>query len=113
MFFRKYRLIIIIAFVSIFISKMVISVAPVFIYYLDKNIVKSAILQLEQEHSSEDGSGKDVLKKADFKIDLHYNNFTYVPVIRGFSIRNCYIDHFKRYVNPYHPSVPTPPPNFC
>jgi len=101
MFFRKYRLVIVIAFIGIFLSKMAISAVS----------VKSVVLQLEQEHGTEDDAGKDLLKFTDYKlIDLHYN-YTYTPIIHGFSIRNCYLDHFKRYVDPYHPSVPTPPPN--
>ena len=112
MFFRKYRLVSVIAFISIFLSKMVISAAPVLSWYLDATTVKSVILQLEQEHGSEDDAGKSLVKFTDYKpIDLHYN-YAYVPIIRGFSIRNCYVDHFRRYVDPYHPSVPTPPPNF-
>ncbi len=25
---------------------------------------------------------------------------------------NSFIEHFRRYVDPFYPSVPTPPPNF-
>lgn len=113
MSFYKYRLHIVIAFISIFTVKMVISAAPVFVGHIDKNTIKSVILQLEQEHSSDGDSGKSLLKFIDYKpIDFH-NTYTYVPLLIDFGIRNCYIDHFKRYVDPYHPSVPTPPPNFC
>lgn len=113
MLFRKYRLFIVIAFIGIFLSKMVVTAVPVFFTWcLDKNTVKSVIFQLEQDHGDEDDAGKDLLKFTDYKlIDLHYN-YTYAPIIHGFNIRNCYLDHFKRYVDPYHPSVPTPPPDF-
>lgn len=111
MFLRKYRLSIVIAFMSIFTLKMVISAAPVFYTEFDKDTIKSVILQLEQEHHSDNDSGKDLLKFIDYKpIDLHYN-YTYTPLLQGFGIKNCYIDHIKRYINPFHPSVPTPPPN--
>jgi hypothetical protein len=106
----KYRLHIVMAFISIFTIKMLISAAPVFIC-IDKDTIKSVILQLEQEHGSEGDSAKDVLKLNDFKHYYLNHNYTYVPLLLDFGIRNCYIDHFKRYVNPYHPSVPTPPPN--
>ncbi|KIO78450.1 hypothetical protein TH53_03915 [Pedobacter lusitanus] len=113
MSFYKYRLHIVIAFISIFTVKMIISAAPVFVGHMDKNVIKTVILQLEQEHSSDCDSGKSLLKFIDYKpIDFH-NTYTYVPLLVDFGIRNCYIDHFKRYVDPYHPSVPTPPPNFC
>lgn len=95
---------------SIFCAKMVISAAPVFICYIDKATIKSVILQLEQERSEAD-SGKDLLKFLDYKVvNLQYSEI-YIPLIQSFGIKNSYIDHFKRYVNPYHPSVPTPPPN--
>jgi hypothetical protein len=109
---RKYRLLIVVAFLGIFSAKMVISAAPVFFAHLDKETIKNVIMQIELEHGSEGDSGK-VLKYVDCKfIDLHAP-FSYVPVRYHFFIKNSYIDHFKRYVNPYHPSVPTPPPNLA
>jgi len=89
---------------------MVISAAPVFTC-IDRNTIKSVILQLEQEHSSEGDTTKDLLKSFDYKhIDFHYS-YIYIPLLKDVGIKNCYIDHFKRYVDPYHPIVPTPPPN--
>ena len=110
MFLRKYQLIIVIAFISIFSAKMIISAAPVFICYMDKATIKSVILQLEQEHSEGD-CGKDLLKFIDHKLINQHHSYTYVPVLQDSGIKNSFIDHFKRYVDPYHPSVPTPPPN--
>lgn len=110
MFLYQYRLSIVIAFISIFTLKMVISAAPVFAC-IDKDTIKSVIMQLEQEHHSEGDSSKDCLKLIDYKIiDFKYH-YVYVPLLQEFGIKNCYIDHFKRYVNPYHPLVPTPPPD--
>jgi len=112
MFLYKYRLHIVVAFLSIFTMKMLISAAPVFVGHIDKKTIKSVIMQLEQEHSAEGDSCKDLLKLLDYKsVYLHYH-FIYIPLLQEFGIKNCYIDHFKRYVDPYHPSVPTPPPNF-
>jgi hypothetical protein len=103
----KYRLYIVIAFMSIFTMKVVISVAPVF-SILDKSCF---IPDPDQEHGSEGDSTKDQLKFKDCRAaDLHYS-YVYIPLLQEYGIRNCYIDHSKRYVNPYHPSVPTPPPN--
>lgn len=111
MLLRKYRLAIIIAFIGIFTAKMIISVAPVFISDLDRETINAVILQLEQEHDSEGDSGKSILKYIDYKpIDFHYL-YTYIPLLQIFGVKNSFIDHFKRYVDPYHPSVPTPPPN--
>jgi hypothetical protein len=108
---KKYRLFVVIAFLSIFFVKMGISAAPVFFSHLDKEVIKSVIMQTEQEHDSDDDSGK-VLKFVEFKSINHSNTFVYIPVVFETGIDNSFIDHNKRYVNPYHPSVPTPPPNF-
>jgi hypothetical protein len=110
MFIRKYRLLIVIAFLGIFSAKMIISMAPVFVINLDKDMMKSVIMQLEQEHESDGDVSKVVLKYVDFKINLHFDPL-YAPVLYHVNLKNCFIDHFKRYVDPYHPSVPTPPPN--
>jgi hypothetical protein len=107
MSFYKYRLYIVIAFISIFTMKMVISVAPVF-----STLYKSCFVpDPDQEHGSEGDSTKDQLKFKDYRTaDLHYS-YVYVPLLQECGIKNCCIDHSKRHVDPYHPSVPTPPPN--
>lgn len=111
MFLYKYRLHIVVAFISIFTMKMVISAAPVFVGHMDKKTIKSVILQLEQEHSEGD-SCKDLLKLLEYKSLYVQHHFIYVPLLQDFGIKNCFIDHFKRYVDPHYPSVPTPPPDF-
>ena len=109
MLLYRYRIIIVAAFMTIFAAKMVVSAAPLFMC-MDKCSIKPMILDLEQEHGSE-GDSKNLLKYTDYRYtDIHYS-YIYVPVSLEHGIRNCYIDHSKRYVNPYHPSVPTPPPN--
>lgn len=112
MFLRKYRILIVIAFLSIFSAKMMISGAPVFFGHIDKEIMNSVIMQIELEHSADGDGGKAKVKLCDYKVDFHYDyNFSAELVV--VRISNSFIDHFKRYVDPYHPSVPTPPPNFC
>jgi len=113
MFLRKYRVHIIVAFLAIFSAKMVISGAPVFLSHIDKEIMNSVIMQIELEHSSDgEGGGKAKVKLCDYKIDFHYDyNFSAELVL--VKVSNSFIDHFKRYVDPFHPSVPTPPPNRC
>ena len=112
MFLRKYRLLIVFAFMGIFIVKMGISGAPVFFTQLDKGLMNSVIMQLEEENSGDDAT-KGHVKFADHKLMIHHFDFEYVPLLISSGIRNSFIDHFRRYVDPYHPSVPTPPPNFC
>ncbi|MEJ5962520.1 hypothetical protein [Pedobacter immunditicola] len=106
---KKYRLFIVIIFLGIFSSKMLISVAPVFVAHLDKEIMNDVIMQVELEHGNDSDSGKSV-KLVDCKQDLHPLH-AYLPLRYHFHVNNSFIEHFKRYVNPFHPSVPTPPPN--
>jgi hypothetical protein len=108
---RKYRVILVVAFLSIFTVKMGISAAPVFFNHLDKELMKSVIMQIEQEHEA-DGDSSKVLKFVEFKLINHNYAFVYLPTVYSIGIDNNFVDHNKRYVNPYHPSVPTPPPDF-
>lgn len=107
--FYTYRLSIFIFFMSIFALKMVVSAVPVFLC-LDHCCNKSIIPDLEHEHCSE-GDVKDLLKYTDYRHnDFHYG-YVYTPLLQESGMKNCFMDHSKRYVNPYHSSVPTPPPN--
>ena len=110
MFLRKYRLLIVFAFMSIFIVKMGISGAPVFFPQLDKSLMNAVIMQLEEENSGDEAS-KGNVKFSDHKLMIHHFDFAYVPLVISNGISNSFIDHSRRYVDPYHPSVPTPPPN--
>lgn len=111
MFLRRYRLAIIIAFLGIFCAKMMISGAPVFFSHFHKDSIKSVIMQIELEHSSDGDSGKVKVNLCDYKVVDFYYAFSFTAVLSHFGISNGYIDHVKRYVDPFHPSVPTPPPN--
>lgn len=111
MFLRKYRILIVIAFMGIFTAKMVISGAPVFFSHLDKKLMNAVIMQLESENNGDDSSKSNV-KYADHKLMFHRYDLNYVPLLITQGIKNSFIDHSRRYVDPYHPSVPTPPPNF-
>lgn len=111
MFLRKYRFLIVVAFMGIFTAKMVISGAPVFFSHLDKNLMNAVIMQLENENSGDDTS-KTSLKFGDQKLMFQRYDLNYVPLLISQGIKNSFIDHSRRYVDPHHPSVPTPPPNF-
>lgn len=113
MILRKYRLLIIITFLGIFCVKMVISGAPVFFSDIHKESIKSVIMQIEVEHSADGDSGKAKVNICDYKMIDLYHTVNFIAILSHFGISNSYIDHFKRYVDPFHPSVPTPPPNFC
>lgn len=102
---------IVFAFMGIFTAKMVISGAPVFFAHLDKKLMNAVIMQLETENSGDD-TGKSNVKFGDQKLIFQRYEINYVPLLVAKGIKNCFIDHSRRYVDPYHPSVPTPPPNF-
>ncbi|RZK49131.1 MAG: hypothetical protein EOO99_07040 [Pedobacter sp.] len=108
---QKYRFLIVIAFLSIFAAKMVISGAPVFFKSLDKDLMISVIMQLENENHGEE-SNKASLKFVDYKWTFDRTDFHSSIELKGLGVTNDFIEHYRRYVNPYHPSVPTPPPNF-
>lgn len=110
MFLSKYRLLIVITFLGIFSAKMIISGAPVLFNQIDKEIMMSVIMQLEAEHSSDGETGKSKVKLCDFRTDMHYD-YSFLAVLSLYGIDNGFIDNFKRYFDPFHPSVPTPPPN--
>lgn len=111
MWLRKYRVLIVIAFMGIFTSKMVISGAPVFFAHLDKCLMNAVIMQLEAENHGDD-TAKGSVKFADHKLMFHRFDLTYVPLEIDYGVTSSFIEHSRRYVDPYHPSVPTPPPNF-
>jgi hypothetical protein len=108
---KNSRFLVVIAFISIFIVKMGISAAPVFFKQLDKEVVKSVIMQIEQEHEEDGDSGK-ILKIVEFKSINDHNSFVFIPAVYEIGINNNFVDHNKRYVDPYQPAVPTPPPDF-
>ncbi len=109
MFLRKYRLFIVITFLGIFASKMVISGAPIIFSALDKGLMNAVIMQLEVEQNGEDNQ-KMKLKYSDQKlISFNLTNF---QIDLDCGVSNSFIEHSRRYVDPFHPSVPTPPPNF-
>ncbi len=112
MVFRKYKICIVVAFLGFFLAKMVISGAPVFFVDIDKQIMNAVIMQIELERSSDGDSAKTGLKYTDYKLVEFHHIDTFASVIVHFWINNSFIEHSKRYVDPYHPLVPTPPPNF-
>ncbi len=99
---------------GIFLSKMVISGAPVFFSGIDRDIMNAVIMQIELEHENGKDASKDSAKFSDYKnVLLNYGTFSYeLYESAHFNLNNSFIEHFKRYVDPYHPAVPTPPPNF-
>lgn len=111
MLLRKYRLLIAIAFMGVFATKMVISGAPIIFSHLDKSLMNAVIMQLEVEHNG-DETQKTSLKFVEYKQFFQRFDLSYVALEIDYGVTNSFIEHSRRYVDPYHPSVPTPPPNF-
>ncbi|TKB98210.1 hypothetical protein [Pedobacter cryotolerans] len=111
MLLRKYRLLITIAFMGIFAIKMVISGAPVIFTHLDRSLMNAVIMQLEVENNG-DETQKVSLKLVECKQMFQRFDLTYIPIEIDYGVSNSFIEHSRRYVDPHHPSVPTPPPNF-
>ncbi|MCX3263909.1 hypothetical protein [Pedobacter agri] len=113
MVLRKYKYSIVAAFMLIFSAKMIISGAPVFCTSIDKEIMNAVIMQIELEHEGGKDAAKDIAKFSDFKLlELNHPILSYEFSSSHFILKSSFIEHFKRYVDPYHPTVPTPPPNF-
>jgi hypothetical protein len=106
---RKFKILVVAMFMGVFILKMAISLAPVFLY-LDSKAVSAVILQLEQESKGEkDVSDKDIFKekKVFDEYDLHSVDFI-TFVVENNVLHN---QEHSLYKQVYHPIVPTPPPN--
>lgn len=109
---REYkRLIYSCLFISVFITKMIISTAPL-ILNLDKKVVNAVIMQLELENDTKEGASdakdiNNILKKGtEF---FHVYDLVVVPSLRVDDIDYHYVS--KKYIKTYFPRVPTPPPN--
>ena len=112
MFLRKYKYIIVSAFMFIFMAKMGISGAPAFCKCIDKDIMNAVIMQIELEHDSGKDASKETSKFSDFKLlELNHPIFSYEFSSSHIVLKSSFIEHFIRYVDLYHPTVPTPPPN--
>jgi pyoverdine/dityrosine biosynthesis protein Dit1 len=107
---KRYKIGVVAAFLSIFFLKMIISVAPVFINQFDRQTMNDVIMQVELEHGADTDTAKNI-KVTDIKLIEHHTTDHYVAFRYHLQVKNSYIEHIKRYVNPYHPLVPTPPPN--
>lgn len=96
-------------FLVVFAAKMTISLMPL-ISVLDKNTARAVIMQLEQETKGEkENPDKDALKEKKSFDELLTSIFHYDL----FQIEtNClHTQEHALTVQPYHPVVPTPPPN--
>jgi hypothetical protein len=96
-----------ILFLSIFMVKMVISVAPLIISHFDKKAVNAVIMQLEIENNAKSDVKETSVKEY---FTLGSFGFTLLHPIQLVLTSMISIDHDK-HVQAFYPPVPTPPPN--
>ncbi|WP_239495068.1 hypothetical protein [Pedobacter yulinensis] len=73
--------------------------------------MNAVIMQLELEHGNEKDSSKEGVSYLDYKLIDFLSPSMHHAMLRPILLNNSFIDHNRRYVDPYHPTVPTPPPN--
>lgn len=114
MFLQRYKFIIVAAFISVFVAKIGVVAAPIFYVAVDRNILNAVMQQLELSHEGEKDDAKETLKFLDFKsAEINYPILSFA-FIANQKARPCnFWLCFKRYITPYHASVPTPPPNLA
>lgn len=106
---RNNKIWVVALFMTVFVIKMGISLAPLF-SYLDNKTVSAVILQLEQESKAEKESPeKDLMKekKTFDEYDLH--TISFITFITESKVLHNQENALYKQV--YHPVVPTPPPN--
>ncbi|QXV67223.1 hypothetical protein INP83_09095 [Mucilaginibacter sp. 21P] len=106
---RTYKHAVAALFLGIFVVKMFISIAPVYLS-LDNKHVRAVIMQLEHETKNE----KEDPEKDAFKEKKAFDeNFVYLNIYRPIVLENNILHSQERslYQQVYHPVVPTPPPN--
>ncbi|MBB5395880.1 hypothetical protein [Mucilaginibacter sp. AK015] len=96
-------------FMGIFVIKMVISTASVFVC-IDNKTVHAVIMQLEHEskNEKEDPEKESVKEKKVFDESINH-----LVVYRPFIVETNILHNLEKslYKQVYHPTVPTPPPN--
>ncbi|RZA03899.1 MAG: hypothetical protein EOP47_01360 [Sphingobacteriaceae bacterium] len=97
-------------FLFVFFAKMVISVMPLF-SFLDSKLAVAVILQLEHENKSDkDDFEKDFLKEKKSFDEHTLSAFEFKPLALAESGALQTLEN-TLLVRPFHPVVPTPPPN--
>jgi len=106
---RNFKISVAVIFMGIFIAKMVISIAPVFLS-MDNKTVKAVIMQLENESKNE----KEDPEKSAFKDKKSFDeNINHIIAYTAYVAEERVLHNLEKslYAQVYHPVVPTPPPN--
>jgi hypothetical protein len=106
---RKFKILVTMLFLGVFLIKMAISLAPAF-FYLDNKTVTAVILQLELESKADkDNPEKDMVKDKKVFDETYMHILAYQSFLDG--VKVLYNSEQCLYKQVYHPQVPTPPPN--
>lgn len=106
---RNFKSLVVILFMSVFLIKMSVSIAPAFLN-LDDKTVSSVILQLEQDSKTE----KENPDKDAFKEKKSFDEyFLHTLAVQAFFTETNVLHNLEHslLIQLYHPVVPTPPPN--
>jgi hypothetical protein len=97
-------------FMAIFIAKMVISVAPIFLAF-EKKEISSVIIQLELD-SEKENNGKDAKDLNELKKGVEFVHLNLFGLKVSADLENKdYHYLLRQYPQVYFASVPTPPPD--
>lgn len=106
---KDFKILVSVAFLFIFLVKMSISLAPLF-SSIDSKTAAAVIMQLEQETKGDkDDLSKDSLKEKKIFDDHLLISFEH----EHYTIEQNVLYKLEKslYLQSYHPTVPTPPPN--
>ncbi|MDB5024780.1 MAG: hypothetical protein JWP78_2535 [Mucilaginibacter sp.] len=107
--YRTFKIVTSTLFLVIFLSKMAISLAPLF-SLLNSKITASVIMQLEHETKTDkEEQGKDMFKEKKLNDDQLLSFFEYNSLSNEMKVLHALENSL--YIQTYHPVVPTPPPN--
>jgi hypothetical protein len=96
-------------FLFILIAKMAISCLPLLVIYIDESSAYAVIMQLEIEHqSSKESESKENPLKKEWLYNHHQFDFSH-PLLAILNSRVFNLQNGP--VQPFYPSVPTPPPS--
>lgn len=96
---------------AIFMTKMLISVTPIFADVLCKDSVLQVVLQLEIENTAKGNNASEDLHEAGAKLFTTTSDYlSFCPVTENLGKEKRYLKN-EGLFSVFHPSVPPPPPN--
>lgn len=97
-------------FMFVFFAKMTISIMPLF-SFLDSKIAIAVIMQLEHENKTDKADPEKDAVKEKKSFDEHFISYFEFRPVQLMETNLLHNLEKTLLVRPYHPVVPTPPPN--